>query len=144
MSDDAGNIDLLFFNSKIRSYIIPRLSEILEGHRIGTWDVTAMEIIYEYPGCNIKEICMRIGADKGRMTLLIRKLLENGLVENRSSGKSYSLYLTPLGNDEFLFAKRNLNLLNGELKSKLTSKQIQTLDKLLTKIIEISDEGYRY
>lgn len=144
MADESKDIELLFFNSKIRSYIIPRLSEVLEGHPISTWDVTAMGIIWDYPGCNIKEICTRVGADKGRMTILIRKLIESGMVENRSTGKSYELYLTVKGTDEYTFAKRNLNLLNEELKAGLTTKQKETLNKLLEKIVEVADEGYRY
>lgn len=103
MSDEIG--DLFIFHAKTRSYMIPRLTEALKGRAINSSDVSTLIKIHENPGCSIKDICIAIAADKGRMTNLVQHLIELGLVENLSTNKkNYSLYLTEKGQEEYEYA----------------------------------------
>ena len=103
MSDEIG--DLFVFHAKTRSYMIPRLTEALKGREINSSDVSSIITIHDNPGCSIKDICIAIAADKGRMTNLIQRLIEIGMVENLSTNKkNYSLYLTEKGQEEYEYA----------------------------------------
>ena len=138
------NDDLFIFHAKTRSYIIPRLSKALEGRPIMASEVSAMIIVNDIPGCNIKDICLRIAADKGAMTNRIKRLIEIGMMENRSDGRAYSLYLTEEGQIEHDYARKELKKLIDALLINLTDRQRETLAKLIAKISDIADLGYRY
>ncbi len=136
--------DLFVFHAKTRSYIIPRLSKALEGRPIMASEISTMIIVNDFPGCNIKDICVRIAADKGAMTNRVKRLIDVGMMENRSNGRAYSLYLTEAGQIEHDFARKELKKLNDALLINLTERQRETLAKLIAKISDIADLGYRY
>ena len=138
------NDDLFVFHAKTRSYIIPRLSKALEGRPIMASEVSSLIIVNDNPGCNIKDICVRIAADKGAMTNRVKRLIDIGMIENRSSGRAYSLYLTEAGRVEHDFARKELKKINDALLINLTDRQRETLAKLIAKISDIADLGYRY
>ena len=138
------NDDLFIFHAKTRSYIIPRLSKALEGRPIVASEVSAMIIVNDIPGCNIKDICLRIAADKGAMTMDIKRLIEIGMMENRSDGRAYSLYLTEAGKIEHDYAHKELKKLNDALLINLTDRQRETLANLMAKISDVADLGYKY
>ena len=138
------NDDLFVFHAKTRSYIIPRLSKALEGRPIMASEVSSLIIVNDNPGCNIKDICVRIAADKGAMTNRVKRLIDIGMIENRSSGRAYSLYLTEAGRVEHDFARKELKKINDALLINLTDRQRETLATLIAKISDIADLEYRY
>jgi len=143
MLDEGG--DLFVFHAKTRSYIIPRLTEALKNRPIKSSDVSALIAIHDHPGCTIKDICLDIAGDKGLMTNKVHHLIEIGMVENRSPGqKNYKLYLTESGNVEYEYAHNALKTINDSLTINFTERQKETFIKLMKKIEEITDLGYRY
>ena len=143
MLNDNG--DLFVFHAKTRSYMIPRLTDALKGRPINSSDVSTLITIHDHPGCNIKDICIAIAADKGRQTNIVQHLIELKLVDNRSDNKkSYSLYLTDAGMEEYNYAHEALVKLNNALMINMTERQKETFKKLMAKIEEIADLGYKY
>ena len=143
MFDEGG--DLFVFNAKTRSYFIPRLKEALKNRPISHTDVSTLISIHDHPGCSIKDICYEKAADKGYQTKIVQSLIEKKIVENRSPNlRNYCLYLTEEGNEEYEFAKDALRQINDSLTVNLTERQKETFIKLMNKIEEIADLGYKY
>lgn len=137
--------DLFVFHAKTRSYIIPRLNKALERRCISASEVSTLIIVNDRPGCSIKDICEGIAADKGIMTNRVKRLISEGLIENRSEDKRrYSLHLTEKGRTEHDYAREELWKLNEALMVNLTERQKETFLKLMSKIEDIADLGYRY
>ena len=135
---------MFLFSMKVRSFFIPNLTKALEGHPILASEVSSICIVHDRPGCSIKDICMAMGADKGRMTNVIKHLMEAGIVENRSSARSYELFLTEEGEEEYDYAVKVLNMLNEKLTVNMTERQRGILGDYMRRIEEIVNLGYEY
>ena len=143
MFDEGG--DLFIFHAKTRSYMIPRLTEALKGRRISASEVSTLLIVHDHPGCSLKDICLKIASDKGRMTNIVKHLTEEGLVENRSPNKkTYQLYLTEDGMIEHDFSRDALRKINDAMTVNLTDRQKGIFIKLMKKITDVTDLGYEY
>ncbi|MBR4226218.1 MAG: DUF2099 family protein [Candidatus Methanomethylophilaceae archaeon] len=143
MFDDGG--DLFTFHSKLRSYMIPRLTEALKDRRVSASEVSALMTINDHPGCSLNDVCLHIAADKGHTTYLVNHLLDEGLVEDRSiDGRPSTLYLTEAGKEEHDYAREALRKIDDSLTINLTERQKESLAKMMRKITDIADLGYEY
>ena len=143
MFDEGG--DLFVFHAKTRSYMIPRLSEALKGREIVASEVSTLIYIHDNPGCSPKDICYSIAVDKSIISNRVKSLIDRGIVEDHSKNKrTYKLYLTKKGITEHDYARNALKDINDSLTVNMTERQKETFIKLMKKITEVAELGYKY
>ena len=65
---------------------------------------------------------------------MVRNLIQLGLIENRSSGRYYSLFLTSEGRDLFNQCKRLSNEVNDRLLNGFTDDEVVQFQRFLLRV----------
>ena len=87
--------DLFVFPHRIKSYINSQLTIALKDHKTTSSQAPFLLCIGNNPGCSMKDVSIKMGADKSLVTHAVSHLMENCLVIDTSKvKKTYSLELT--------------------------------------------------
>ncbi len=83
----------------------------------------------------MKDMSIKMGADKSLVTHAVSHLMENELVEDISKSKKiYSLVLTEKGKNEMRVIQDSIDSINSYLTSDLTPEELEAFERLYEKI----------
>ena len=130
---------------RMTRYFESELNKELVGKEFsyGLWSY--IFIIGKHEGSSIKELCVKCGLDKGNSTRMVSKLMDMGVVEDRSTkSRTYSLYLTDKGKEAFDKATDALSTLCTRLFHDLSDDERDSLINCFAKISTTMSREYVY
>ncbi len=95
--------------------------------------------IRNQPGISQKILCESIPLDKSRVSIVVRELIRSGYVRNDSTGKVWSINLTPSGEAVSRKAEEIVNDLNGKLFEGIGREDLDVFLRVMGEISERAD-----
>ena len=130
---------------KMKSVLDSNVNKRLKGTDLTASQVPFIIEIAEREGLSVKDLCMALGVDKGLATRVIKALIENGYVVNRSeSGRMYRLYLTEKGREAHDLSMSILEQTIGQILECLDEQELHCLEEISKKLNKRLDELYNY
>ena len=109
-----SNRDLFISPKKMISFMDAQVNKVLKDKDLKASQIPFIMEIGNKEGVSMKDLCTLTGADKGMTTRVVKALIDNGLVENRSeSVRTYELYLTEKGREAYRFSEEALEEIIG-------------------------------
>jgi DNA-binding MarR family transcriptional regulator len=140
-----SNRDLFISPKKMRSFMDAQVNKVLKDKDLKASQIPFIMEIGNKEGVSMKDLCTLTGADKGMTTRVVKALIDNGLVENRSeSVRTYELYLTEKGREAYRFSEEALEEIIGQLLACLDEKDIEDIRRVSAKLDKRLDELYKY
>jgi len=139
------NRDLFISPKRMRSFIDSNINRMLKDEDFTASQLPFIMEIGRSEGVSMKELCTALGADKGLTTRVVRLLIQNGLVENRSEAvRTYRLHLTEKGREAFERSKAAMEELFDRLLDCLDEEEKDQLRRISAKLNRRLDEMYEY
>jgi DNA-binding MarR family transcriptional regulator len=139
------NRDLFISPKKMRSFMDAQVNKMLKGKDFKASQIPFIMEIGNNEGVSMKDLCMLTGADKGLTTRVVKALIQNSFVENRSeSSRTYELFLTERGREAYLFSEAAMEKMLGLLLECLDEKDIEDIRRVSAKLDKRLDELYKY
>lgn len=140
-----SNRDLFVSPKKMRSFMDTQVNKMLKGKDFKASQIPYIMEIGNNEGVSMKELCTLTGADKGLTTRVVKALIENDFVENRSeSSRTYELFLTKKGREAYRFSETALEKILGQLLDCLDEKDIDDIRRISAKMNKKLDDLYKY
>lgn len=137
--------DLFISPKKMRSFMDAHVNKILKDKDFKASQIPFIMEIGNNEGISMKDLCTLTGADKGLTTRVVKTLIENGFVENKSErNRTYELNLTNKGREAYLFSEAAMEKILGQLLECLDDKDKEDLRRVSAKLDKRLDELYRY
>ena len=130
----------------MKTYNSNQLTPVLRANGLLPNDGPYILEIGESGGISLKTLAERISIDRGMTTRTIGRLIDRGMIENRSTdGRVYSVWLTPAGENVRQQIIAELEKAMEELLTDFTPeerKQLQALmQKLTLNVLKASNEA---
>ncbi|MDW5563905.1 MAG: winged helix-turn-helix transcriptional regulator [Methanomassiliicoccus sp.] len=130
---------------KMRSFMDSYMNKLLKDKEFTASQLPFIMEVGDNEGISMKDLCTSLGADKGLTTRVIRNLIENGFVENRSeSSRTYKLFLTKKGEEAFDYSKSAMEDLMSRMLECLDEEDKVHLRSISAKLNKRLDELYKY
>ena len=100
-------------------------------------DVSVLSLLAHNPGATSRQLCSTLDILPPNLVSLIAAMDARGLIERRPhphDGRAIGLYLTPAGETLVRDAERTVVELEADASAKLTTRERETLIRLLQKI----------
>jgi len=137
--------DYMASPKKMKSVLDSNVNKRLKGTDLTASQVPFIIEIAEREGLSVKDLCMVLGVDKGLATRVIKALIENGYVVNRSeSGRTYRLFLTEKGREAHDLSMSILEQTIGQILECLDEQELRCLEEISKKLNKRLDELYKY
>ncbi len=128
------------FMDKAARYIRITSSEEVEGYGFRYYHIPFLVAMERSPGISQKGLCERVPLDKSRVSIVVRELIGLGLCANDSTGKVWSLHLTPKGKDAYAKAIQVTINLDDEIFSVLTEEERDIFCSMASRMCKHLDE----
>ncbi len=139
------NKDLFISPKKMKSYIDSQLNRMLKDKDLKASQIPFIMEVGSSEGVSMKELCTQLGVDKALTTRVIKTLMENGYVENRSgSSRTYQLFLTKKGKEAKRQSVKAMESTFDQLLECLDEKDIEDTRRITAKLNHRLDELYKY
>ena len=137
MNDDY-DVSILYALSSLQPVIRKDLASAMESG-IQREDLKFQHMVFityigSREGVSQKELNQIMPYDKSYTSIMVRNLIQLGLIENRSSGRYYSLFLTSEGRDLFDQCKRLSNEVNDRILNGFTEDEVVQFQRFLLKV----------
>jgi DNA-binding MarR family transcriptional regulator len=140
-----SNMDFFIWPRKMKSFLDSNINKKLKGTDFTASQVPFIIAIGEREGASMKVICGALGIDKGLATRVVKALVENGYVVNRSEvGRTSKLYLTDKGRWAFDLAMANMEQTLDQILECLDEHELSCLKEISRKIGDRLDELYKH
>ena len=96
--------------------------------------------IREHPCISQKSLCECIPLDKSRVSIVVRELIRCGYVRNDSTGKVWSISLTPSGEVVSKKAGEIVDDLNERLFAGIPEEDLKVFLRVMSKVAERADD----
>lgn len=139
------NRDLFISPKKMRSFMNAQVNRLLKDKEFKASHIPFILEIGNHEGVSMKDLCTLTGADKGLTTRVVKALIENGFVENRSErSRTYELSLSEKGREAYRFSEAAMERILGQLLECLDEKDIEDIRRVSAKLDKRLDELYKY
>lgn len=139
------NKDLLISPQKTKSFMTSYMNKKLKDEEFKTSQVPFIIEIGNNEGGSMKELSIATGSDKGLTTRVVKTLIENGLVKNKSeSSRTYELYLTKKGREAYDVSTVVLDQTMEYIFGCLDEEDLKNMRIISAKINKRLDESYKY
>ncbi len=128
------------FMDKAARYIRITSSEKVEGDGFRYYHIPFLVAMERSPGISQKGLCERVPLDKSRVSIVVRELISLGLCANDSTGKVWSLNLTPKGKEAYAKAMQVTIDLDTEIFSVLTDEEKEKFCLMASKMSKHLDD----
>ncbi len=129
-----------FLDVSVR-YVKNSTSRYVEGYKFKYYHIPALVVMHNSPGISQKGLCARVPMDKSRISIVVREIIEMGMAVNESTGKVWSLRLTPKGEEAYETAIQATLMSDDRLFEAITDEEkeafVAICKKLSARIAEI-------
>ena len=115
-------------------------SEGVEKYGFRHYHIPFLVCMARSPGISQKGLCERVPLDKSRVSIVVRELIGLGLAVNSSTGKVWSLNLTPKGTEAYIKAINTTTSMDETIFYDLSEDERDTFLRIATKISQRIDE----
>jgi DNA-binding MarR family transcriptional regulator len=145
MTGTMSNKDYIIWPRKMKSFLDSKINKSLKAKDFTASQIPFIIAIAEREGLSMKDLCVELGIDKGLATRVVKALIENGHVVNKSeSSRTYKLYLTDKGVEAFDFAMMNLEQTLEQVLECLDEQELGCLKTISRKLNNRLDELHKY
>ena len=145
MTGTMSNKDYIIWPRKMKSFLDSKINKSLKAKDFTASQIHFIIAIAEREGLSMKDLCVELGIDKGLPTRVVKALIENGHVVNKSeSSRTYKLYLTDKGVEAFDFAMMNLEQTLEQVLECLDEQELGCLKTISRKLNNRLDELHKY
>ena len=132
--------DSLYFPKKMARAISVIGDEMLVDAGIKTYHLAVLRSIYTHEGSDQKSIRKAVPFDKSRISVIVRELIDDGLIEDKASGRSSALFLTEKGKQAVYLTPEFRKKVNEELFKDFKESEINEMARLFEKLNDRMDE----
>ena len=129
---------LVGYNARRAWLIISQVfSERMAAYGLKQVDFSVLSLLAHNPGATSRQLCSTLDILPPNLVSLIAGMDSRGLIERRPhphDGRAIGLYLTPAGEELVREAEQTVVQLEADASARLTSRERETLIRLLQKI----------
>lgn len=133
-----------FHPGMMKTYIDKRVNVKIAPLGLTSSNVLFLMAVRRKEGISLKELTAYIMVDKALTTRTVRQLIDKGLIENRGTGREYSLFLTDSGRETESKVRKAYRESHVEMLDCLTPEERVEINRILGKIMKkLGDEACR-
>jgi len=129
---------LVGYNARRAWLIVSQVfAERMAAYGLKQVDFSVLSLLAHNPGATSRQLCSTLDILPPNLVSLIAGMDSRGLIERRPhphDGRAIGLYLTPAGEELVREAERTVVQLEADASARLTSRERETLIRLLQKI----------
>ena len=129
---------LVGYNARRAWLVVSQVfAERMAAYGLKQVDFSVLSLIAHNPGATSRQLCSTLDILPPNLVSLIATMDSRGLIERRPhphDGRAIGLYLTPAGEELIREAEQTVMQLEADASARLTSRERETLIRLLQKI----------
>ncbi len=129
---------LVGYNARRAWHVVSQVfAERMAAYGLKQVDFSVLSLIAHNPGATSRQLCSTLDILPPNLVSLIAAMDSRGLIERRPhphDGRAIGLYLTPAGDELIREAEQTVMQLEADASARLTSRERETLIRLLQKM----------